>query len=110
MKMKKKLLPILIPATALLIAAVVWYYRPIGTVEGPEWDILHVNGITYISESSAGTDIPYDRSHRGKHIGIIRSGRHMFHIYEIKGDRERNYLYLAWEWEGEMFVREDMAE
>lgn len=93
---------------SLVIAA--WYFKPIGTVEGPEWDILHVDGITYISESSAGFDIPYDRSDRGMHIGIIKSGDYIFHIYEVKGDPDRNYLYWAWEWEGDMYVREDIAE
>ena len=93
---------------SLVIAA--WYFRPVGTVEGPEWDILHVDGITYISERSAGFDIPYDRSDRGMHIGIIKSGDYIFHIYEVKGDPDRNYLYWAWEWEGDMYVRQDIAE
>jgi len=55
-------------------------------------------------------DIPYDRSDRGMHIGIIKSGDYIFHIYEVKGDLDRNYLYWAWEWEGDMYVRQDIAE
>ena len=93
-----------------LLAIAAWYFRPVGTVEGPEWDILHVDGITYISERSAGIDIPYNRSDRGNHIGVIKSGDYTFHIYEVKGDLDRNYLYWAWEWEGEMYVREDLAD
>ena len=93
-----------------LLAIAAWYFKPVGTVEGPEWDILHVDGITYTSERSAGIDIPYNRSDRGTHIGVIKSGDYTFHIYEVKGDPERNYLYWAWEWEGEMYVREDLLE
>ena len=96
-------------AIILLIVAA-WYFQPVGTVEGPEWDILHVDGITYISERSAGFDIPYNRSDRGMHIGVIKSGDYTFHIYEVKGDPDRNYLYWAWEWEGEMYVREDLVD
>ena len=96
-------------AIILLIVAA-WYFQPVGTVEGPEWDILHVDGVTYISERSAGIDIPYNRSDRGTHIGIIRSGDYTFHIYEVKDDPDRNYLYWAWEWEGEMYVREDLVD
>ena len=93
-----------------LLAIAAWYFQPVGTVEGPEWDILHVDGVTYISERSAGIDIPYNRSDRGTHIGVIKSGDYTFHIYEVKGDTDRNYLYWTWEWEGEMYVREDLLE
>ena len=107
--MKKRIWIALAIILGLLVIAA-WYLRPVGTVEGPEWDILHVDGITYISERSAGFDIPYDRSDRGMHIGIIKSGDYIFHIYEVKGDLDRNYLYWAWEWEGDMYVRQDIAE
>ena len=107
--MKRKWL-ILTGLLVVLIGTALWYFKPVGTVEGPEWDILHVDGVTYISERSAGFDIPYDRSDRGMHIGIIKSGDYIFHIYEVKGDLDRNYLYWAWEWEGDMYVRKDIAE
>ena len=108
--MKKKARFILIGLLVVLIGARLWYFKPIGTVEGPEWNILHVDGVTYICESSAGFNIPYDRSDIGKHIGIIKSGDYTFHIYEIKGNPERNYLYWAWEWEGDVYVRQDIAD
>ena len=106
----KKRLVIVIAIGLVLLMGGAWYFRPAGTVEGPEWDVLCVDGITYISEGSAGIVIPYNRSDRGLHVGIIRSGDHIFHIYRIKGDPERNYLYRRWEWEGEMYVRQDLAE
>ena len=108
--MKKKIWSAVVILLVVLLVAAAWYFRPVGTVEGPEWDILHVDGITYISERSAGIDIPYDRSDRGSHIGVIKSGDYAFHIYEIKGDPNRNYLYWSWEWEGEMYVREDLVD
>ena len=108
--MKKKALFALIALLTVLIGARLLYFKPIGTVEGPEWNILHVDGVTYICESSAGFNIPYDRSDRGKHIGIIKSGDYTFHIYEIKGDPERNFLYWAWEWEGDVYVRQDIVD
>ena len=107
--MKKRTRSFVIILAAVLLIGLAWYFRPVGTIEGPEWDILHVDGVTYISERTVGIDIPYNRSDRGTHIGIIRSGDYTFHIYEVKGDPDRNYLYWAWEWEGEMYVREDIA-
>ena len=108
--MKKRMWPVLGVLLILLIGMALWYFKPVGSVEGPEWDILHVDGITYISERSAGIDIPYDRSDKGMHIGIIKSGDDTFHIYEVKGDPDRNYLYRTWEWEGEMYVRQDRVD
>ncbi len=55
-----------------------------------------------------GTEVTVlDRFARGRHLGIIKSGDYVFHIYEVKGDPERNYLY--WEWKGEMYVRKEIA-
>ena len=108
MKTKTKL--VLIGLTLMLIGTTLWYFKPIGTVEGPEWDILHVDGITYVSERSSAIDIPYNRSDKGRHLGIIKSGDYIFHIYEIKDDPERNYLYWTWEWEGEMYVRKELSD
>jgi len=94
----------------LVIAWSIWFFKPIGTIEGPEWDILHIDGVTYISEKSAGIDIPFDRSDKGHHLGIVKSGEHTFHIYSVDGDPERNYVYWTWEWEGEMFIRKELAD
>ena len=108
--MKKKIWLVLMSLFMVLIGIKIWYFKPIGTVEGPEWDILHVNGSTYISERSSGVDIPYDRSDKGRHLGIIKSGEETFHIYQVKGDSERNYLYWTWEWEGEMYIRKELSD
>ena len=44
MKRRIWLLPIMV--FLVCIGAVLWYFKPIGTVEGPEWEILHVDGVT----------------------------------------------------------------
>ena len=108
--MKKRWWIFIILLLVVSIGVTSWYYKPIGTVEGPEWNLLHIDGVTYVCESGAGFDIPYDRSDRGRHLGIIKSGDRIFHIYEIKGDPERNYLYWSWEWEGDVYVRKEIAD
>lgn len=95
----------MIPACKATFAA-----KEIGTISGPEYDYITIDGITYVSERSASIDIPYDRSDKGRHLGIIKSGEHVFHIYEVKGDPERNYLYWTWEWEGEMYIRKELLD
>ena len=84
--------------------------KEIGTISAPEYNYITIDGVTYVSEASASIDIPYDRSDKGRHLGIIKYGKHVFHIYEVKGDLERNYLYWTWEWEGEMYIREDLLD
>ena len=108
--MKKKICLSLVLLLIVLLGMAARYFKVVGTVEGPEWDILHVDDITYISGRSSNVDIPYSRADKGKHLGIIKSGDYTFHIYEVKGDPDRNYLYWAWEWEGEMYVREDLVD
>ena len=111
-KRVKKLVRIL--CAVLLLISIVSIYKAtfgakeIGTISGPEYDYMTIDGVTYVSEASVSVDIPYDRSDKGRHLGIIKSGEHVFHIYEVKGDPERKYLYWTWEWEGEMYIREEL--
>lgn len=53
--MKKRKWLVLIGLLIVVIVAALWYFKPVGTVEGPEWDILHIDGITYISEGHPGS-------------------------------------------------------
>ena len=81
---------------------------PIGTVSGPEWDTVTVNGVEYI-KAPPGYDI-YDSSDKDDHLGIIKSGDKTFHVYTIKGDTEGEYLYVRWEWEGDIYIRKDLVK
>ena len=81
---------------------------PIGTVSGPEWDTVTVNGVEYI-KAPPGYDI-YGSSDKDDHLGIIKSGDNTFHVYTIKGDTEGEYLYVRWEWEGDIDIRKDLVK
>ena len=45
----KKRIWILVALLLVVLLWAAWYFRPVGTIEGPEWDILHVDGVTYIT-------------------------------------------------------------
>lgn len=77
----------------------------IGTVEGPEWDVITIDGIEYIKASDEH-DI-YSSADKDAHLGIIKSGDQTMDVYTIKGDTEHNYVYVRWEWEGDIYVRKD---
>ena len=113
-KSVKKIVRILC-ATLLLISIisivkVIFGAKEIGTISGSEYDYITIDGVTYVSEASASIDIPYDSSDKGTHLGIIKSSDQVFHIYEVKDDTERNYLYWTWKWEGEMYIREELLD
>ncbi|MBQ8359682.1 MAG: hypothetical protein IJX37_07230 [Oscillospiraceae bacterium] len=80
----------------------------IGTVTGPEWDVITIDGIAYIKATQA-YDI-YSSADKDTYLGIVKSGDKNLHIYTLKGDTEQNYLYVRWEWEGELYVRSDCAD
>lgn len=81
--------------------------KPIGTVKGPEWDVITIGGVEYV-KASGEFDI-YSSSDKGSHLGVIKSGDNKLDVYAIKGDTEQNYLYVRWEWEGDIYVRKDYA-
>ena len=81
---------------------------PIGTVQGPEWDTITIDGVAYI-KADGEYDI-YSSSDKGDHLGYIESRDNKLNVYSIKGDTEGNYLYVRWEWEGDIYVRKDYVE
>lgn len=96
------------PILILLLTMLTGCAAPIGTVEGPEWDTIMIDGIEYI-KAPHEYDI-YSSADKDDHIGIIKSGDKTLDVYTIKGDTEQNYLYVRWEWEGEIYVRKDYVE
>ena len=81
---------------------------PIGTVQGSEWDVITIDGVEYV-KADGEHDI-YSSSDKDTHLGYIESGDNKLNIYSIKGDTEGNYLYIRWEWEGDIYVRKDLVK
>lgn len=85
--------------------------EPIGTVEGPEWDTIIIDGMEYIPEDSAPAEYDiYSGSDKGSYLGVVESGDQILQVYAIEGDEEQNYLYVRWEWEGDVYIRRDYIE
>lgn len=89
----------------LLLATLTGCAGPIGSVQGPEWDVITIDGVEYI-KAEGEYDI-YSSSDKGSHLGFIESGDNKLNVYTIQGDTEGNYLYVRWEWEGDIYVRKD---
>lgn len=91
--------------TAVLLLLLVFVYRQtagapvIGTIAGPEWEYLTVDGIAYERDNHA----PVNGTDRGQFMGIATNGNTRVRIYSITGNDD--YLYGIWEWEGYIFRR-----
>ena len=102
---KKMLIPCIIGILLVLLGGGLFlYWRTlgapvIGTIHGPEWDVLTVDGVSYERTDSA----PVHGTDKGKFLGIATSGDTRFRIYEIPG--YDSYLYGKWDWEGFMYER-----
>ena len=81
---------------------------PIGTVQGSEWDVITIDGVEYV-KADGEYDI-YSSSDKDTHLGYIESGDNKLNVYSIQGDTEGNYLYVRWEWEGDIYVRKDLVK
>lgn len=81
---------------------------PIGTVQGPEWDVITIDGVEYVK--AYGKHDTYSSSDKDAYLGYIESGDNKMDVYSIKGDTEGNYLYVRWEWEGDIYVRKDLIK
>lgn len=101
--MKKKAILCCIAALLLMIAAVIYKQTAgatvIGTISGPEWEHLTVEGTEYEIDPAA----PVNGTDKGSFLGIAISGDWRFRVYSIKGSDE--YLYCQWEWEGSIYKR-----
>ncbi len=100
--MKKKLL--ICCGIALLLIVFSGYRQTIGapvigTVAGPEWERLTVDGIRYERDGHA----PVNGTDRGRFLGIALNGDTRLRVYSIKGNDD--YLLCTWEWEGYLFKR-----
>ena len=67
--------------------------------------MITIDGVEYI-KAEGEYDI-YSSSDKGSHLGFIKSGDNKLNVYTIQGDTEGNYLYVRWEWEGDIYVRKD---
>ena len=112
MKKKKVMYAVLI-SVVLVIGCNVWfaqYNKIVGTIYGPEMQEITINDVTYIWATTE--NCPYNGQDKGFHIGkgAWRDGTRQLDLYRIKGDDAFNYLYARWEWEGQMYMREDLMD
>lgn len=83
----------------------------IGTVEGPEWDKILIGDAEYIPESAVPSQYDiYSSADKDAKLGIIQSGDTTLTIYSVKGEESRDYIYVQWEWEGEIYIRKDIIK
>ena len=105
--------------TAVIILAIViisgaYFFnhnKIVATVRGAEMDEIIMGETTYIKWS--GSDMcPYSRTDKDKFLGsgAYSDGTKVLEIYTVKGDKDINYLYARFGYEGQMYVRESLIK
>ena len=111
--MKKKVI-IAIGVLFIIAAGLIFYFtynRQIGSISGPEGDIVTIGEVEYVrTDSVSKGEVRYSFADRRKHLGIIKSGDRTLHVYDIKGDVDRDYIYIRWEWESIPYVRKEIVQ
>jgi hypothetical protein len=71
----------------------------IGTVSGTEYEYITIDNKTY--QIDFGNN--YSNADKGNFLGVIRSGDVTFRIYSVKGDKDGNYIYRLWDYDGAFY-------
>lgn len=84
------------------------YNKIVGTVHGAEMDKIIIDDVTYIWATSE--ICPYNGTDKSFHIGkgAWSDGTRILDLYKIKDDKDFNFLYARWGWEGQMYMRESL--
>ena len=92
---------VLLLISIILIGKITIGVKVIGTISGPEYDYIKIDGITYEVDYNTGLS----NADKGKFLGVIRSGDNTFRIYSVKGDDKNQYIYRLWGYEGAFYRR-----
>lgn len=106
MKLKLKIKALLLTAGVLLCIGAAYLAVPkvIGSISGPEWEIITIGSKTY----RLNHQNDFSEADRGRFLGLVKSsgaagGSIAFRVYAVKGDKEGQWLYRLWEWEGSFY-------
>lgn len=104
---KKKIVIASIVAVAIISVVLVVplfnmvFQRPIiGTIKGPEQNLIEIDGIRYVKNS----DHKFSGADRGEYLGAVTDGNITMRVYAVKGGK---YIYTLWDWDGAFYVQED---
>ncbi len=77
-------------------------YSPvIGEIRGAELEQIILNGVVYEQDDTA----PFGWTDRGRFLGIVSNERTRFMVFSVKGDKEQQYLYRLWSYDGAFYCR-----
>ncbi len=78
--------------------------REIGTISGPENELLVIDGQKYAYDAGA----PFSIADKGRYLGKVQCGEQTFRMYAVRGTEA--YLYCRWEWEGGFYRKQTSVQ
>jgi len=98
----KKILSTVIAVAIILVLAACNNDKAVGTIHGAENDYILYNDVTYVVDTSNN----FSNKDRGEYLGKVTNDKVTMKIYTVKGDENLDYLYALWDWEGNIYIRE----
>ena len=98
----KKLIAVILISFCTLALAACNSGKAVGTIHGAENDYILYNDVTYVVDASNN----FSNKDRGEYLGKVTNDKVTMKIYTVKGDENLDYLYALWDWEGNIYVRE----
>ena len=98
----KKLIAVILMSVCTLVLTACNNSKVVGTIHGAENDYILYNDVTYVVDASNN----FSNKDRGEYLGKVTNDKVTMKIYTVKGDENLDYLYALWDWEGNIYVRE----
>ena len=98
----KKLIAVILMSVCTLVLAACNNDKAVGTIYGAENDYILYNDVTYVADTSNN----FSNKDRGEYLGKVTNDKVTMKIYTVKGDENLGYLYALWDWEGNIYIRE----
>lgn len=88
---------------ALLLFKPVFQEPIIGTIKGPEYEVIEIDGVRYVED----LDSEFSSANRGEYLGSVTNGNITMRVFSVKGDDSGRFIYTLWNWEGAFYTREN---
>ena len=99
----KKTIAISLVTICILVLTACNGGKAVGTIHGAENDYILYNDVTYVLDTSQN----FSNNDRGEYLGKVTNDKITMKIYTIKGDNNLDYIYALWDWEGNIYVKEN---